>query len=64
MEKACVKILRVGEETVFNDFVQGTMAERIEMVWPLTVEIVSLTKEFNAEQRLQRNVAVLKRRGS
>ena len=58
-----MKVFKVGEETVLSDFVPGTMAERIEMVWPLTVEIVSLTKGFHAEQRLQRNVTVLKRRG-
>lgn len=64
MQKNAEKIIKVGEQTVFDDFVPGTMSERLEMVWPLTVEIVSLARVYNVEQRLRRDVAVLKRRGS
>lgn len=35
------------------------MAERIAMVWPLTVEAASLSKRHNVEQRLQRHVTKL-----
>jgi hypothetical protein len=62
MDKNYVRLLKVGEETVLDDFVPGTMSERILMVWPLTAEIVSLTGKYDAEQRLQRDVTVLKRR--
>lgn len=45
-----------------DDFVPGSPAERIALVWPLTREIVSLSTRYDAEQRLQRHVAVLVRR--
>ncbi len=64
MDKNYVRLLKVGEETVIDDFVPGTMAERIKMVWVLTAEIASLTRKYDVEQRLQRDVAVLKRRES
>lgn len=64
MQKVAEKKIKVGEENVLDDFVPGTMSERLEMVWPLTVEIVSLARIYNVEQRLRRDVAVFKRRGS
>lgn len=45
-----------------DDFVPGTPAERIALVWPLTLEAVSLSKRYDAEQRLQRHVTSLRRR--
>ncbi|HOE12299.1 MAG TPA: hypothetical protein PLQ35_03115 [bacterium] len=36
-----------------DDFVPGTMAERIALVWPLTREVASLNPDFNVEQRSQ-----------
>jgi len=45
-----------------NNYVPGSPAERISMVWPLTIEITSLSKDHNAEQRLQRHVTHLIRR--
>ncbi len=36
--------------------VPGTPAERIAMVWPLTVEACSLGKDFDAQSRLPRSV--------
>ena len=47
-----------------DDFVEGTPAYRIGLVWPLTREVVSLSKNHDAEQRLQRHVTRLIRRGS
>jgi hypothetical protein len=47
-----------------DDFVPGTPASRIRMVWPLTREVASLSKDFNVRQGLQRNVTVLRRRGT
>lgn len=45
----------------FDEPVSGTMAERINMVWPLTAELVSIGGRLDAERRLQRHVAVLER---
>jgi len=48
-----------------NDaFVPGTPAERIGLIWPLTREVVSLSKRYDPEQRLQRDVTrVIRREG-
>ncbi len=45
-----------------DDFVPGSLASRISMVWPLTREVASLNRYHDVEQRLQRDVAVLSRR--
>jgi hypothetical protein len=45
-----------------DDLVLGTPAERIALVWPLTREVASLSRHYNVERRLQRNVADLGRR--
>jgi len=46
-----------------NDaFVPGTAEERIGMVWDLTRESTSLSKKYDAEQRLQRHITRLIRR--
>lgn len=37
-------------------YVPGSMSERIAMVWPLTQEVVSLSKKYDVEQRLQRHI--------
>lgn len=51
-------------DTTNDDFVPGTMAERIEMVWPLTKEVASLSKRHDVERRLQRDVTrVIRREG-
>ncbi len=42
-----------------DDFVPGNPADRIKLVWILTREITSLSKEYDAERRLQRNVTRL-----
>jgi hypothetical protein len=47
-----------------DDYVPGTPEERILCVWPLTREIVSLSKKHNAERRLQRHVTHIVRRES
>ena len=43
-------------------YVPGTPEERIAMVWPLTVEALSLSKKYNVEQPLQRHIVRIKRR--
>ena len=45
-----------------DDFVSGTPADRIGLVWILTREITSLSKKHNAKRRLQRHVTRLIRR--
>jgi len=42
-----------------SGFVAGTMSERIALVWPLTCEVVSISKKYNVEQRLQRHITRL-----
>jgi hypothetical protein len=45
-------------------FVNGTAEERLGLVWPLTVEVVSLSKRYDPEQRLQRHIVRVIRRKS
>jgi hypothetical protein len=45
-----------------DDFVPGTAADRLGLVWTLTQEITSLSKKHDAQQRLQRHVTRLIRR--
>jgi hypothetical protein len=45
-----------------NCFVPGSPQDRVAMVWPLTAEAVSLSKRYDAEQRLQRHIVRLIRR--
>ena len=39
-----------------SGYVNGSMSERIALVWPITCEAVSLSKKYNVEQRLQRHI--------
>jgi hypothetical protein len=45
-----------------DDFVPGTPADRLGLVWILTREITSFSKKHDAERRLQRHVTCLIRR--
>ena len=47
-----------------SGYVDGTMEERISMVWPLTCEVVSLSKKYDVEQRLQRHIINIVRKQS
>ena len=40
-------------------FVAGSVAYRISLVWPLTKELCSLSKRYDAEQPLQRHITRL-----
>jgi len=55
-------VTRRMSDTRREDIVPGTPAERISLVWPLTREVASLSKRFDVERRLQRDVAGLGRR--
>ena len=45
-----------------NDYVPGSPSYRLSLVWPLTRQVVSFSKRYDAERRLQRHVASLGRR--
>ena len=47
-----------------SGYVSGSMGERIALVWPLTREVVSLSKKYDPEQRLQRHITRLIRKKS
>ena len=56
--------MRRKSECENDSFVQGTVGERVGFVWPLTLEVVSLSRKFDAERRLQRNVTrIIRRKG-
>ena len=46
-----------------DDLKDKTPAERIGMMWQLTLDAWSFKEKLDAEPRLQRHVVVLKRRG-
>ena len=52
-------------DIIDDDYVDASMKDRIEMVWEITSELWSLTKEgeSDVESRLQRNVANLTKPG-
>jgi hypothetical protein len=64
MDRSHVVLKRLGDERREDDFVPGSPAERIQLVWPVTVELASLSPEHDVERRLQRHVVRLVRRGS
>jgi len=47
-----------------SGYVPGSMSERIALVWPLTLEAVSLSGKYDTEQRLQRHITrVIRKKG-
>jgi len=61
MDKTQMIVLNMKEAKA-NEVVPGSPAERIQLVWPLTREVASLSKRHNVERRLQRHVTSLGRR--
>jgi hypothetical protein len=45
-----------------DNYVPGTMEERVLMVWPITREVASLSPQHDVERRLQRHVVRVGRR--
>lgn len=45
-----------------DDYVPGTPEYRVSLVWPLTLEIASLSIKHDVKRRLQRHVTRLVRR--
>ncbi len=62
MKRSLVRMGRLSGKRN-DDFVPGSPRFRLSLVWPLTEEIASLSKCHDVKQRLQRDVAVLSRRG-
>lgn len=56
-----VKLGKLHHDTD-NNYVQARLSVRVGLIWDLTREAWSLGGKCNVEQRLQRNVAVLKTR--
>jgi hypothetical protein len=56
-----IKTVSVIKQTSSDNsgYVDIPMNERISLVWPLTREAVSLSKKYNAKQRLQRHITQL-----
>ncbi len=46
-----------------DNFVPGSVEERLLMVWPITREIAALNRDLDVERRLQRHVVRVARRG-
>ncbi len=61
MDRNVTKLSKIGD--IRNDeYVSGSFSSRIALVWPLTEEVTSLSKKYNAERRLQRDVTTVNRR--
>jgi hypothetical protein len=60
MDRSKVKIMRMSDAPEV-DFVEGSIAERIAMVWEITCDVWSMTGAFDAESRLRRDVVHLHR---
>ena len=54
-----VSIYRSHAEADDGGYMPGTPAERLSEVWELTREVWAFSQNTDAEQRLQRDVAVL-----
>ena len=63
LDRQHVRLFRSHEESDDGGYMEGTPAERLSQVWELTKEVWSFVPGQDAEQRLQRHVAVLIRRG-
>ncbi len=61
MDKTITKVGRISAKQR-EEPVPGTPAERLAMMWPLTVEIAAISGKYDTERRLQRDVTVLVRR--
>ena len=61
MNRKHTAIFRIAEHRN-DDYVPGTPEDRLKLVWPLTLEITSLSKKHDAERRLQRHLTRLIRR--
>ena len=63
VNRKIIKKLPLAQEDT-DDYVKADKAQLLSLVWEITEEIWSFMKVQDAEQRLQRNVAVLAGRKS
>ena len=63
LNRQIIKTAKLSEHQDDN-YYDASIAERINMVWPLTEEISSLSPQHNVERRLQRHIAVITKRRS
>jgi hypothetical protein len=57
-----LKLKRLKDQGSENDLAGTTPAERISIVWPLTLEVWSFKEQTDAESRLARHIVHLRRR--
>jgi hypothetical protein len=62
VDRTQVALHRSPAEADDSGFMPGTPEQRIQQVWELTKEVWAFFRQGDAEQRLQRDVAVLVRR--
>ena len=61
MNKSITRLGKIGDKRN-DDFVPGSPSSRLDLVWPLTEEVASLSQHHDVKRRLQRNVTVVNRR--
>jgi hypothetical protein len=61
MNRTVTRIGKISDKRN-DEYVPGSISSRIALVWPLTEEVTSLSNKYNAERRLQRDVAIVNRR--
>jgi hypothetical protein len=54
-----VGVLKDADSSPETDFVDASPEARLSFMWELTKEVYSLRGNFDAEQRLQRNITNL-----
>jgi len=62
MDRNITRIRRLTDKRDDDDFVPGTPASRIELLWELTKEAAYLSGNYDVDKPLQRHITVLKRR--
>jgi hypothetical protein len=61
LDRQRVRIFHSHDQADDLGYMPGTPAERLSQVWELTREVWAFSENADAEQRLQRDVAVLVR---
>lgn len=62
LDRNFVRVYRSHAAADDSGYMPGTAEDRLSQVWELTREVWFFFREADAEQRLQRDVAVLTRR--
>lgn len=57
-----LRVKRLHEQDREDELVRATPAERLAMVWPLTVDAWAFLDQARAQSRLQRHIVRLQRR--